>query len=277
MPELPEVETVRRGLQEKLTGAKIKSIKVLREDSVGYPTALKFTASLKGKTFRSVDRRGKYLLMNLSEEMGLMAHLRMSGRLIVMDESGEEPDHVRVRLILNDGRKLIFDDTRVFGRLWCIPAGMTFEEVLPSLGKLGPEPLGGIDPKFLLESFDGKKQCIKTALLDQTIIAGIGNIYADESLHRAKINPTRAAGELSLKELGRLSKEIAIVLCNAIEAGGSTLRDYTDANGMDGNYQNEALVYGRKGESCKSCRSKIERIKLNGRSSHFCPCCQPEK
>ncbi len=276
MPELPEVETVRRGLQQQLTGARIKSIKVLREASVGYPTPQKFSLTLKGKTFCSVDRRGKYLLMNMSENIGLMAHLRMSGRLIVMSENENEPNHVRVRLILDDGRKLVFDDTRVFGRLWCVPAGKTFEDVLPSLALLGPEPLAGIDPKILLASFAGKKQCIKTALLDQTIVAGIGNIYADESLHRAKINPNRQAGDLSVKELGRLSKEIAIVLCNAIEAGGSTLRDYTNASGVDGNYQHEALVYGRKGEPCRSCKTKIEKIKLNGRSSHYCPRCQPD-
>lgn len=276
MPELPEVETVRRGLQKQLKGSVIKSIKVLRDDSVGYPSPKEFASTLKGRKFSSVDRRGKYLLMHLSEGIGMMAHLRMSGRLMVMDGDGEEPDHVRVRLLLQDGRKLIFDDTRVFGRLWCVPAGMSFEEVLPSLSKLGPEPLGGLDPKHLQRSFAGKKQCIKTSLLDQTIVAGIGNIYADESLHRAKINPQKQAGDLNLKELSRLAKEVEIVLCNAIELGGSTLRDYVDANGVNGNYQHEALVYGRKGEPCRTCKSKIERVKLAGRSSHFCPRCQPE-
>ena len=275
MPELPEVETVRRGLQKQLSGSVIKTIKVLREASVGYPSPKEFISILKGRKFRSIERRGKYLLMHLSDEIGMMAHLRMSGRLIVMDADGVEPDHVRVRILLQDGRKLVFDDTRVFGRLWGVPSGMNFEEVLPSLAKLGPEPLGGLDPKHLQDCFSGKKQCIKTALLDQTIVAGIGNIYADESLHRAKINPQTEAGLLSLKQLSRLSKEIEIVLCNAIEAGGSTLRDYVNADGVNGNYQHEALVYGRKGEACRSCKSKIERVKLGGRSSHFCPRCQP--
>lgn len=274
MPELPEVETVRRGLEELLIGSTIKSVKIMREMSVAYPEPREFTSLLKGKTFLSIERRGKYLLIKLSENVGMMAHLRMSGRLLVMNGKAAEPAHVRVRISLQDGRKLIFDDTRVFGRLWCVPENESFEEVLPTLSKLGPEPVSAVDPKFLRDALKGKKQCIKTALLDQSILAGIGNIYADESLHRAKIHPARAAGEVNLKELGRLSQEIAIVLQNAIEAGGSTLRDYRTATGVNGNYQHEALVYGRKGEPCRSCKSKIERIKLNGRSSHFCPRCQ---
>lgn len=274
MPELPEVETVRRGLQQQLSQATIKSITVLRPASIAYPSVEDFASVLNGRTFLSVDRRGKYLLLHLSDNIGMVAHLRMSGRLLVMKTSAKEPDHVRVRLTLTDGRKLVFDDTRVFGRLWCVPAGETFYEVVPSLKLLGPEPLGGLDPNHLHTSFLGKIQCIKTALLDQTIVAGIGNIYADESLHRAKINPTRAAGDLSKAELRRLSKEIELVLSNAIKAGGSTLRDYTDSSGINGNYQNEALVYGRKDQPCHNCKSKIQRIKLNGRSSHFCPRCQ---
>jgi len=274
MPELPEVETVRRGLQEKLAGATIKAVKVLRPASVGYPGTDEFSRLLKGRKFNQVSRRGKYLLLNLSEDTGMVAHLRMSGRLLVMNAGAPEPAHVRIRLSLNDGRKLIFDDTRVFGRLWCVPSGLMFEDVVPSLKLLGPEPLEGLDPEHLRSSFSGKIQCIKTALLDQTIIAGIGNIYADESLHRAGINPTRAAGDLSKAELKKLSTGIVIVLSNAIEAGGSTLRDYTDASGVNGNYQHEALVYGRKDEPCRKCKSSIQRIKLNGRSTHFCPKCQ---
>lgn len=275
MPELPEVETVRRGLQIQLAEATIKSVNVLRPDSVAYPSVPDFVRLLTGRTFRSVDRRGKYLLLHLSEGAGMVAHLRMSGRLLVLQAAGQEPGHVRIRLQLADGRKLIFDDTRVFGRLWCVPSGASFEDIVPALKKLGPEPLAGLDPEHLQVSFSGKVQCIKTALLDQTIIAGIGNIYADESLHRARINPTRRAGELSRKELARLSREIVSVLANAIELGGSTLRNYTDANGVSGNFQNEALVYGRKDEPCRTCKSKIERIKLAGRSAHFCPRCQP--
>lgn len=274
MPELPEVETVRRGLAIQLIGSSIKSVKVLRNDSIGCPATAEFVKLLSGRSFSSINRRGKYLLMDLDEQIGLAAHLRMSGRLLVLDCRDEEPSHVRVRFLLADGRKLVFDDTRVFGRLWAIRRGQTFEDVVPSLKLLGPEPLEGIDPDHLIRSFEGKTQCIKTALLDQTIIAGIGNIYADESLYKARIRPSRPAGDLSRIELKRLSKEIQLVLENAIVLGGSTLRDYTDSSGVDGNYQHEALVYGRKDQPCRSCKSKIHRIKLAGRSSHFCPRCQ---
>ncbi|MBX9687641.1 MAG: bifunctional DNA-formamidopyrimidine glycosylase/DNA-(apurinic or apyrimidinic site) lyase [Candidatus Obscuribacterales bacterium] len=274
MPELPEVETVRRGLEKQLSGAKIKSVKVLRKDSVGYPSVEEFTSMLKGREFHSVGRRGKYLLLKLSDNTGMVAHLRMSGRLLVMQGNDVEPGHVRIRIGLTDGRKLIFDDTRVFGRLWCVPEGESFESVVETLNSLGPEPLDGINPKYLQTAFQRKTQSIKIALLDQSIIAGVGNIYADESLHRAGIHPNRQACSLTLAELKRLSKELQIVLNNAIEAGGSTLRDYTDSSGVNGNYQHEALVYGRKDEPCRKCKSKIERIKLAGRSSHFCPRCQ---
>lgn len=274
MPELPEVETVRRGLQKQLVGAKIKQVKVLRADSVGHPAAVEFERVLKGRSFEFLGRRGKYILAQLSGGFGLGAHLRMSGRLLVLAAKAAEPDHVRVRISLDDGRKLVFDDTRVFGRLWAVTPGETFEQVIPALTQLGPEPLNGLDTRYLLRAFQGKKQCIKTALLDQTIIAGIGNIYADESLYRAKINPMQAAGDLRSTELKRLGKEIQFVLNNAIELGGSTLRDYTDSNGVNGNYQHEALVYGRKDEPCRACKSKIVRVKLNGRSTHYCPRCQ---
>jgi formamidopyrimidine-DNA glycosylase len=274
MPELPEVETIRRGLQKELCGSTIKSIKVLRPESVAYPAGNDFVNSLKGRTFRSFDRRGKYLLINMSEGTCLVVHLRMSGRLLVLAPSAREPAHVRVRLNLADGRKLIFDDTRVFGRLWFVAAGESRKSVVPALAELGPEPLEGLKPADLRVAFAGKTQPIKSALLDQTIIAGIGNIYADESLHLAGIRPQRPAGDLSAAELTRLANRIADVLHSAIEAGGSTLRDYTGATGVNGNYQHEAFVYGRKGEPCRKCKSRIERIKLAGRSTHYCPRCQ---
>lgn len=276
MPELPEVETIRRGLEQELAQATIKSITVLRPDSVAYPEPADFSRLLKGRTFTLFDRRGKYLLFQLTQDTGLAVHLRMSGRLLVLDASVREPDHVRVRIKLADGRRLVFDDTRVFGRLWCVPPGEHFEDVVPALKQLGPEPLVGLKVSYLERSLRGKTQSIKAALLDQTILAGVGNIYADESLHRAKINPTRHAGDLTRAELDRLRKEIAAVLTTAIEHGGSTLRDYTDARGINGNYQHASYVYGRKGEPCRSCRTVIERVRLAGRSTHFCPRCQPE-
>lgn len=275
MPELPEVETVRRGLERELSSARVKTVKVLRPASVGYPSPTAFAKSLVGRSFKKVDRRGKYLLIHLDDDSGLVAHLRMSGRFLVLSKKDEEPPHTRIRIELEDGRRLIFDDMRVFGRVWLKPKGKSFADIVPTLDLLGPEPLDGVGGQFLAEKLEKKSQAIKTALLDQSIIAGVGNIYADESLHRAGINPSRPAKSLDLAELNRLSKEIALVLKNAIASGGSSLRNYTDASGVNGNYQNEALVYGRKGGKCKTCSGLIERIKLGGRSTHFCPHCQP--
>lgn len=275
MPELPEVETVRRGLEKEIVSARISSAKVLRPSSVGYPSVDEFTRKLKGRSFRKIRRRGKYLLFDLDDGSGMAAHLRMSGRFLVLTGKVKEPPHTRISIKLEDGRRLIFDDMRVFGRVWFVPKDMDFEEVVPTLKLLGPEPLDGVDAKLLKEKFENKSQVIKTALLDQMIIAGVGNIYADESLHRAGIHPQRRAKDLSLPELKRLGKEISSVLNTAIASGGSSLRNYTNSSGVNGNYQNEALVYGRKGCPCKFCGDPIERAKINGRSSHFCPNCQP--
>lgn len=274
MPELPEVETVRRGLEREIVSSQILAVKVLRPASVGYPEPKTFAKELIGKTFKSIRRRGKYLLIDLNDGSGMVAHLRMSGRFLVLKKREEEPPHTRIRMELSDGRRLIFDDMRVFGRVWFVPKDMDFEEVVPTLAELGPEPLEGVDPKLLKEKLSRKSQPIKSALLDQTIVAGIGNIYADESLHRAGISPLRPANDLKPKELEKLCNEIALVLNNAIASGGSSLRNYTDASGVNGNYQNEALVYGRKGQECKTCSKPIARAKLAGRSTHYCPKCQ---
>lgn len=274
MPELPEVETVRRGLEREIVSSQIIAVKVLRPASVGFPDPKLFTKALKGRTFTAVRRRGKYLLIDFEDGSGMAAHLRMSGRFLILGKRDQEPPHTRIRMELDDGRLLIFDDMRVFGRVWFVPDNSTFEQIVPTLGELGPEPLKGLDSKILKEKLQRKTQPIKSALLDQTIIAGIGNIYADESLHRAGINPLRAAKDLKPKELERLCKEISIVLNNAIASGGSSLRNYTDASGTNGNYQNEALVYGRKGQECRTCSKPIARAKVAGRSTHYCPKCQ---
>jgi formamidopyrimidine-DNA glycosylase len=166
---------------------------------------------------------------------------------------------------------------RVFGRLWYKPADMSFEQVVPALAELGVEPLTDLTAAGLGQSLAKKKQAIKSALLDQTVVAGIGNIYADESLFRAGIHPLKPAGALKKPELERLVKEIKLVLLNAIEHRGSSFSDYKDADGVNGNYQNEALVYGRTGLKCRVCTMKIERLRIGGRSSHFCLKCQPLK
>ncbi len=309
MPELPEVETVKRGLQLALAGDAIVAVEVLRDASIAFPDVDAFIAALPGHKFGQVLRRGKYLLIELDRGAGLACHLRMSGRLIVREASESvakasktaraakaatkaattstkpertaktmrAPQFLRVRIMLASGRELHFEDMRVFGRLWFKPKGKTFEDVIPSLLQLGVEPLESLTSAHLSTAFQGKNQAVKTALLDQHILAGVGNIYADESLFLSGIHPTIAAGKVSDEQLNRLVENVQLVLSRAIESGGSTLRDYTDSSGVNGNYQNLAWVYGREGEPCRQCSSLIERIKLNGRSSHFCIQCQPLK
>lgn len=286
MPELPEVETVRRGLLRRLPGQRIVRVQVHRTESVAVPAARAFAAKLREQKFLDVRRRGKYLLLDLDGGT-LIVHLRMSGRLLILPREDKRQSaprsksdkeemlltpYERIRFTL-DKDLLIFDDMRVFGRAWLLPFGQS-EEVISGIASLGPEPLEGLTTDYLRGKFAKKTQPIKTALLDQTIVAGIGNIYADEILHLSGIDPRRLAGSLTLKELRRIADHSKQVLEQAIIAGGSSIRDYTDSDGVNGNYQAEAYVYGRKGEPCRQCKTSLERVKINGRSSHFCPRCQ---
>lgn len=274
MPELPEVETVCRGLRANIMGDTITGVEVLRRDSIEYPDVKTFSSSLLGHEFSSVSRRGKYILLTLDGKAGLAVHLRMSGRFIVMPGDKDAERFLRVRLQLKSGRQIQYSDMRVFGRLWYVPANQSFETVIPTLAELGPEPLEHLTANILQESLKDRKQVIKTALLDQRIIAGIGNIYADEALFLSGINPLRPAGSLKKNELVKLTETIQAVLTRAIEAGGTTFSDYTNAEGVNGRYQHEAFVYGRDGEKCRVCATIIERVKVGGRSTHFCLTCQ---
>lgn len=274
MPELPEVETVRIGLEKFLVGDSFENVKVLRDDSVGYPSVKEFVKGLLGRSVTGVERRGKYLLIKLDAGAGLGVHLRMSGRVIVADKKHRAAEFLRVLIKLKSGRELRFEDMRVFGRMWYVPPGKTFNEVIPALDELGPEPLTDLLPEHLVTGFRGKKQAIKTALLDQTIIAGLGNIYADEVLFQTGIHPLSLAGSITEKDAGKLVIAIQETLRKAITRGGTTLRDYANSEGVNGNYQHESWVYGREDEPCRVCGTEIERIKLAGRSAHFCGNCQ---
>lgn len=275
MPELPEVETVRRGLLRRLPGQSIVRVQVHRAQSIAAPAVRTFASKLKGQQFLDVRRKGKYLLLDLNNGT-LIVHLRMSGRLLILPPKADQQElltpYERIRFTL-DKDLLVFDDMRVFGRAWYLPQGKTELEI-SGIASLGPEPLDGLATNYLLEKFAKKTQAVKTALLDQTIIAGIGNIYADEILHLSGIDPRRPADSLSKGELQRIAVQSKKVLEQAIIAGGSSIRDYTDSNGVNGNYQSEAHVYGRKGQPCRKCKTLLERMKINGRSSHFCPRCQ---
>lgn len=274
MPELPEVETVRRGLARALTGDRIELVEVLRDQSVAYPDPEKFSSVLVGHSFVDVRRRGKYLLIELDGGAGLACHLRMSGRLLVREAGFDEPRFLRVRILLASGRELHFEDMRVFGRLWYKPKRSSFEKIIPTLAELGAEPLEGLDGAYLARVLAGKGRAIKTVLLDQSVLAGVGNIYADEALFLSKISPVTPAGKIGRKKLDLLAETIVEVLDKAIASGGSTLRDYSGVDGVNGNYQHQAWVYGREDEPCRVCRTAIRRLKINGRSSHFCPGCQ---
>lgn len=274
MPELPEVETVCRGLNRRLPGHTVQAVKVLRQDSIGYPEPRDFSSKLKGHVFKQARRRGKYILIDLSNDAGLAVHLRMSGRLLLVDKDWEKGNFLRVNILLDKERELRFEDMRVFGRLWYVPKGMSFEDVIPTLAELGAEPLEGLAPQLLKDLFAGRKLAVKAALLDQRLIAGIGNIYADEALFLAGVNPLKPAGAVTRSELACLSEVIPKVLNRAIDLGGSTLRDYVDSEGVNGNYQDDSWVYGRKGKGCKICGKQIETAKIAGRTAHFCPQCQ---
>jgi len=274
MPELPEVETVRRGLLTSLVGETIERVEILRRDSIAFPSPKEFAKLLPGHSFSNISRRGKYLLFELSNEAGLAVHLRMSGRLLLTDQDKGDGKFLRVRLVLNNRQELRFEDMRVFGRLWYVHPRSSFEEVIPTLKTLGVEPLEGLSAQTLRSLFKNRSQSIKSALLNQQIIAGLGNIYADESLFGARIHPLRPANTLTLAEIRGLATEIEKVLSKAIALGGSSLRDYTDSRGVNGNYQNDASVYGRHGQSCRVCGNSIKSLRIVGRRSTFCPICQ---
>lgn len=283
MPELPEVETVARGLNKFIIGEKVKSVHVLRKDSVGYPDVAGFAQQLIGHSFELATRRGKYIIVRLVPDAALVVHLRMSGRLVLKDKPQTEKqikesilkNFLRVRIVLESGKELHYEDMRVFGRLWFVPGDEQVEDVVRGIAALGVEPLSDLTPEYLKEAFKNKNQPVKNTLLDQRIIAGIGNIYADESLFLARINPLQPAGKLKAEQLVILTEKIMHVLSRSIELGGTTLRDYQNLSGVNGDYQNAAHVYGRTNEKCSTCGTKIERVKLAGRSSHFCPKCQP--
>ena len=270
MPELPEVEVVRRGLKAKILGETVAAVEIFREQSIGYPAQKKFTALLAGRTFTDVSRRGKYLLLHLdgkakAEQAYLIVHLRMSGRLVLIDKQQVDKKKfkfLRVRMILNSGKALCFEDMRVFGRLYYVASNADLAKAIPSFAKLGIEPLENFTDKQLLEFFKNSGRAIKTALLDQTLIAGIGNIYADEVLYQSGIHPLTRAAQVTAKQAKLLAEIIPKTLKRAIERGGSSIKDFVDSEGVNGNYQHESAVYGRTGKPCRKCKTAIARLKL---------------
>ncbi len=277
MPELPEVETVRRGLADRLVDFKIAQVEVCRPRaiaSLGGPD--EFVTGLCGTTVGQWQRRGKYLMAALEPEGGVWGvHLRMTGQFQWHEQSSEPCKHTRVRLWNSKEQELRFVDVRSFGEMWWVPPGQAIEEVITGLTRLGPEPFSAdFSASYLKQKLKGSSRPIKTALLDQALVAGAGNIYADESLFASGIAPFTPAGQLNLQQLERLRDALVNVLTISIGAGGTTFSDFRDLEGVNGNYGGQAWVYRRGGEPCRSCGTTIQREKLSGRSTHWCPTCQ---
>lgn len=283
MPELPEVETVRLGLEKVTVGMQIMGGEVLYPRTIAHPQSPQaFIQGLQFATFLAWMRRGKYLLSQLSlathhQPSWLGVHLRMTGQLLWLAQDEPVQKHTRVRLFFANNRELRFVDQRTFGQMWWVAPTEDPKQIISGLQKLGPEPFSkdfSID--YLGESLQGRKRSIKSALLDQALVAGVGNIYADEALFMSGICPTTPCHQLQMEQVQRLRTAIVDVLSTSIGAGGTTFSDFRDLKGVNGNYGGMAWVYGRQGQPCRTCGQTIERIKLVGRSTHFCPQCQPE-
>ena len=272
MPELPEVETIRRTLAEHVTELKIEEIRLFWPSAVIGWEGRSFEALVTGRRIQTIDRRGKYLLIRLDEDLTLIAHMRMTGRLNYYTDHQEPEKHTHVVFRLEQG-EVHFSDVRKFGRIQAIPTPLCISG--STLCKLGPEPLESeFTPEVLKERFGKKKLPLKAALLDQHVLAGLGNIYVDESLFKAGISPERGVETLSEQEIFKLHQAIQTILQAGIDAQGTSFRDYRDANGEKGSFERELQVYGRGGEPCKVCGQTLERIRLAGRTTVYCSWCQ---
>ncbi|MFZ3101007.1 MAG: bifunctional DNA-formamidopyrimidine glycosylase/DNA-(apurinic or apyrimidinic site) lyase [Desulfitobacteriaceae bacterium] len=272
MPELPEVETIRRTLMEHVPGLDITEVKLLWPAVVQNWQDQVFAEVVTGRKIESIERRGKYLLFTLDEGWSLVAHMRMTGRLNYFSSAQVPERHTHLVFSLSRG-ELHFSDVRKFGRIQIIPTDLRL--LSPSLAKLGPEPL---EPDFttglLGERLASKKFNIKAALLDQRVLAGLGNIYTDEALFRAGVAPERKACSLSAEEVLKLHEAIQAVLIAGISSNGTSFRDYRDANGQKGNFQALLQVYGRGTEPCLQCGKTLEKLRLAGRTTVYCSHCQ---
>ena len=281
MPELPEVETVRRGLEKLIKGFFINKIDVLKERTIASSGGSQyFIKNIENSFVCNWNRRGKYLIGLLKtidkEKKGfLVVHLRMTGQFKITDFKNPACKHTRVRFYEKGGKELRFIDIRNFGQMWYVPITKSVPDVVTGIKRLGPEPFSdNFNSNYLEQYFKNKKRSIKSALLDQETVAGVGNIYADETLFDARINPNTESRNLKKEELNRLCNSIVKILRTSIGVGGTTFSDFRDLEGTNGNYGGQALVYRRSGKPCKNCGGTILREKICGRSTHWCPNCQ---
>jgi formamidopyrimidine-DNA glycosylase len=272
MPELPEVETVRRTLEQLAAGRTIERVTVRLARIIRGAEPEAFCRALAGQTIREIGRRGKYLRFVL-DDLTMVSHLRMEGRYGLFDADEEWEPHTHVAFRFADGKELRYRDVRQFGTMELFRKGE--EWIKPPLANLGPEPLEpGFTVHALMKAMARSRSRIKPLLLDQTKVAGIGNIYADEALFRARIHPGRTADSLTKAEWKRLYEAIVDTLKEAVAAGGSSVRSYVNGHGEIGLFQLQLNVYGRKGEPCPRCGRPVEKTTVGGRGTHYCARCQ---
>jgi len=272
MPELPEVENIKLTLAKNILGQKIRDANIFWSPAVISIPGEDFISLLKDKTVENLSRRGKYLLIHMENNLTLSVHFRMTGRLIYYKEKTLADKHTHVVFYMEQG-ELHYSDIRKFGRIKLVPTRDIYNEQF--LAKLGPEPLDdSFDLNTLGQRLANRKGNIKAALLDQTLVAGLGNIYTDEALFKAGILPQRNIDSLKLSEIILLYDSIREVLTKGIEAGGTSFKDYRDADGNKGSFQESLMVYGRAGQTCKNCGQKLLKEKIAGRTTVFCPNCQ---
>jgi len=273
MPELPEVETVKRTLAPLIIGRTITGVAVYQPVVVKKPGIEKFKEEVPGETFQNIRRRGKYLILHLTGQKVLVIHLRMTGQLVYQEQSQALKKHTHLIFHLDNGWEMRFVDQRRFGCVWMVSEDEI--ETISGLCALGPEPLlPDFDLAYLAQSLVGRKAKIKQVLLDQRIIAGIGNIYADEILFRSGIHPERTACSLTEREIDRLFDAIKTTLAEAVEKRGTTFSDYVDGRGEKGSFQHHLNVYQQVGKECPRCKTAIIRSKVGSRSAYYCPGCQ---
>jgi len=287
MPELPEVETIRRGLLTHIVGATISEVKTPWRKSLHAPKKL-VDEQLKGKKIIDIERRGKVLIIKLSNNYSLLVHLKMTGQLILVEKDGKRfggghptksmvenlPDNsTRVIFKFKNGDKLFFNDQRKFGWIKLVPDAEVNKDVL--LARLGPEPLSS---EFTITDFrravEKRNAPIKAVILDQSTLAGMGNIYVDEALHLAKIHPARKASSLNKKQIETLHKAIIAVIETSLQFGGTSFSNYLNHLGVRGDYLKHARVFNRTGQPCPECGTPIQKVRVAGRGTHICPNCQ---
>lgn len=275
MPELPEVETVVKGLRPLITDKIVTAVEIREENMIAFPEndIEAFRDSLVGSKIKAINRRGKYIIIELSRDKNMVIHLRMTGKLLVKEVKEFRDKHTHVIFSLNDGQEIRFNNIRKFGRVYLIDKN--HPEQAGGLADLGPEPLSDeLTVEDFKKLFENRRALMKSLLLNQHFVAGIGNIYADEILFRSGIRPDRTADTLSDTEKEAIYHNMREILKKGIIYGGTSFSDYVNAFGEKGSFQEELRVHQREGEKCFECGSIIEKIKVSGRSTYFCPQCQ---